>query len=75
MCIFGSVRELNSFFNILNGDETLKNIILVHKGKLLDLMTLQDTFCFLKGCTHSSCYKILMCHNFFNLNIEIMNKA
>ena len=61
--IFCGIGVLNCFFDVLNGNKTLKTELLVHDGKFFDAMLAENFLSFVKRRSLGCGNKTILCHN------------
>ncbi len=69
--VLGRVGVLTGFFNVLDGDQAFKTVILVHQRQLFYAMLVQDPFGLIKSCPHRTGDQIPR-HHILNRLIEIL---
>jgi hypothetical protein len=72
--VLGGVGVLQDLFNVLDGDESLELVILVHYGELLYLVLLEDGLGFVEGGADKACDKVLVGHDLIDLAGHVLLK-
>ncbi|MMZ61809.1 hypothetical protein D1872_239780 [compost metagenome] len=65
---------MNRFFDILNGDKALQDIVLIDQRQFLDLMLLQKHFGLLQRRTNRCGNQVVAGHDLADLDAVVMHK-
>ena len=73
--ILGSVRILQLFLDVLNRDQPLELVLIVHNQQLFDAMFVEDQLGFFEGCSDRDSDEVVLGHHIADRDVRPSFKA